>query len=303
MKPKNAIFLTTAALVWGIAFVAQSSASEILGTFTFNGLRSFLAAFALLPLIYHRRKDIQKLHKISRKQYAKSPVFPYIGGLACGFCLLLGSSLQQAGIAKTTVGKAGFITALYIIFVPIASIIIFHKKITLPVISSAILGMLGLYLLCMKESLKLGTGDTLVFLCAIAFTAHILVIDYFNQYIDGVVLSCIQFFVVGVISLPVILIIERPSINNIVAAAIPILYAGLLSSGVGYTLQIVGQKDMNPTIASLILSLESVFSAIAGWILLGQKLSVRELWGCAIMFVAILIATAGDALLAKWKKK
>lgn len=316
MKLKNAFQLSLAALVWGIAFVAQSSASEVIRPFTFNGLRSILGGFALLPLILYKNKSSEYTEQTTQNtpDAAHADILKsdsvqnntryigLIGGICCGICLLFGSTLQQFGIEKTTVGKAGFITALYIIFVPIVSAFIFRKKITLPVLVSAILGMFGLYLLCMKESLSLSAGDTLVFLCALAFTAHILVIDYFTQFVDGVVLSCMQFFFVGLISLPFILFWERPSLSDILQAAIPILYAGFMSCGVGYTLQIVGQKGMNPTVASLILSLESVFSALAGWIILGQKLSGRELTGCVVMFGAIVLATTGDSLPFKQNK-
>lgn len=305
MKRKNAILLTLAALVWGIAFVAQSQAGKVVDPFTFNGLRSLLGGIALLPLILYRKKTKQ-LSDLAHK----SPVKPapaghiwLLGGICCGICLLLGSTLQQFGIERTTVGKAGFITALYIIFVPIASALIFRKTLTPPVLVSALLGLLGLYLLCMKESLSLNRGDTLVFLCALAFTAHILTIDYFTAYVDGVVLSCLQFFFVGLISLPFILLWERPSLTDILKAGVPILYAGFMSCGIGYTLQIVGQKDMDPTIASLLLSLESVFSALAGWIILGQKLSGRELIGCVVMFSAIVLATTGDSLMEKLTKQ
>lgn len=296
MKTKNAFLLFTAAFIWGIAFVAQSSAAEFIRPFTFNGIRCLIGGVTLLPLVFilQRKKhvtlpqgetcDKNRLFSLSELKTG------LIGGVCCGICLCLGSTLQQFGIEQTTVGKAGFITALYIVFVPIVSALFLRKKIALPVIISVILGLVGLFLLCITEQLSIGKGDFYVLLCSFAFTAHILVIDYFSAKADGVFLSCIQFLTCGIISLPFILFMEKPEINQILAAGIPILYAGVLSCGVAYTLQIVGQKNMNPTIASLILSLESVVSVLAGWVLLGQTLSGREIAGCIVMFIAIIIA-------------
>lgn len=296
MKPKNALLLFLAAFIWGIAFVAQSSAAEFIRPFTFNGIRCLIGGITLLPLVYI----------IQRKKHATLPLGEgcdkyrlfspdelktgLIGGFCCGICLCLGSTLQQFGIEQTTVGKAGFITALYIVFVPIASAVFLRKKIALPVIASVVLGLVGLFLLCMTEQFSIGKGDFYLLLCSFAFTAHILVIDHFSAKADGVLLSCVQFLTCGVISLPFIFFMEKPQMNQILGAAVPILYAGILSCGVAYTLQIVGQKNMNPTIASLILSLESVVSVLAGWILLHQTLSGREIAGCIVMFVAIVIA-------------
>lgn len=296
MKPKNAFLLFTAAFIWGIAFVAQSSAAEFIRPFTFNGIRCLIGGFTLLPLVLVSRCK-RHLTLPQGEGFDKNPFFSpnelktaLLGGLCCGVCLCLGSTLQQFGIEQTTVGKAGFITALYIVFVPIAGAVFLRKKIALPVIVSVILGLVGLFLLCITEQLSIGKGDFYVLLCSFAFTAHILVIDYFSAKADGVFLSCIQFFTCGIISLPFIFLMEKPEIDQILAAGVPILYAGVLSCGVAYTLQIVGQKNMNPTIASLILSLESVVSVLAGWVLLHQTLSGREIAGCIIMFIAIVIA-------------
>ena len=213
-----------------------------------------------------------------------------IGGICCGLALCAASNFQQFGIAHTTVGKAGFITALYVVIVPILGLF-FKKKVSIVVWFSVALSVVGLYLLCMTDSsFKLAFGDTLVLICALLFSIHIMVIDHFSPKGDGVVISCIQFFVAGMVSGILMLIFENPTIAGILAAWMPILYAGVLSSGVAYTLQIVGQKDMNPTIASLIMCLESVVSALAGWLLLNQALSARELAGCALMFAAIVLA-------------
>lgn len=296
MKPKNAFLLFTAAFIWGIAFVAQSSAANYIRPFTFNGIRCLIGGVTLLPLVFilQRKKCTTLLsgescdrNRLFSEQELRNGI---TGGICCGICLCLGSTLQQFGIEQTTVGKAGFITALYIVFVPIVSALFLRKKIVLPVIVSVILGLVGLFLLCITEQFSIGKGDFYVLLCSFAFTAHILVIDHFSAKADGVMLSCIQFLTCGIISLPFILFMEKPEFSQILAAGLPILYAGVLSCGVAYTLQIVGQKNMNPTIASLILSLESVVSVLAGWILLHQTLSGREIAGCIVMFLAIIIA-------------
>lgn len=296
MKPKKAFLLFTAAFIWGIAFVAQSSAAAFIRPFTFNGIRCLIGGFTLLPLVFilqaKKSKSLPHGETFSKKRLFSSQELRngLTGGFCCGICLCLGSTLQQFGIELTSVGKAGFITALYIVFVPIVSALFFRKKIALRVIISVLLGLGGLFLLCLTEQFSISKGDLYVLLCAFAFTAHILVIDYFSAKADGVLLSCVQFLTCAAISLPFILFMERPQWNQIFAAKIPILYAGILSCGVAYTLQIVGQKNTNPTIASLILSLESVVSVLAGWILLHQTLTGREIAGCIVMFVAIMIA-------------
>ena len=203
--------------------------------------------------------------------------------------LFLASNLQQFGIKYTTVGKAGFITALYIILVPVLGLFM-RKRVQGKVWVSVVLAVAGLYLLCITDGFSLGVGDLLVLLCALMFSVHILVIDYFSPRTDGVKMSCIQFFVCGILSGIAMLIFEKPSLDAILQAWMPILYAGVLSCGVAYTLQIVGQKDMDPTVAALILSLESVVSVLAGWVLLGESMSLRELSGCGLMFAAIILA-------------
>ena len=212
-----------------------------------------------------------------------------IGGICCGLALGVASSLQQIGIQHTTVGKAGFITTFYIIIVPIIGLF-FKKRCGINVWIGVVFALAGLYFLCITEGFSIGYGDTMVFLCALAFSIHILVIDHFTQLVDGVKMSCIQFFVAAIVSGIGMMLFENPDIGNILAAWMPILYAGALSSGVGYTLQIIGQKGMNPTIASLILSLESVISVLAGMVLLNEKLTGREILGCILMFVAIILA-------------
>lgn len=211
------------------------------------------------------------------------------GGICCGVALCLASNFQQIGIQYTTVGKAGFITACYIVIVPVIGL--FMKKKCSPMIwLSVLLAVVGLYLLCINEQFSIGYGDILVFVCAILFSVHILIVDYFSPKVDGVKMSCIQFLVCGLLSGIAMLFAEQPQLSAVLLAWKPIAYAGIMSCGVGYTLQIVGQKGMDPTIASLILSLESCISVLAGWLLLGQTLSIREGLGCVAMFAAIILA-------------
>ena len=296
MKPKNVVMLMTAAFIWGTAFVAQSVGMDYLGPFTFNGVRNFVGAAALLPCIWlldrlNRRDVKDKAVKEAKNPGEKRDLI--LGGVSCGTVLFVAGSFQQVGLQYTTVGKAGFITACYIVIVPVCGIFL-HKKIGGKVWIAVGLSLIGLYLLCITEKLTIGKGDILVFLCALVFTMHILVIDYFSPKVDGVKMSCIQFFVCGLLSLAPMFALETPQIAAIIKSWGPILYAGVLSSGVAYTLQIVGQKNVNPAIASLILSLESCFSVLAGWIILGQRLSGREAMGCVLMFAALILAQLPD---------
>lgn len=286
---RNSLLLFLTAAIWGVAFVAQSVGMEYVGPFTFNFVRSIIGGVVLIPCIWilgkinlGGRKTSDKGQSIKRRNLVK-------GGVLCGIFLFAASNFQQFGITYTTVGKAGFITACYIVIVPIISL--FFKKKCSPLIwVSVFLAAAGLYLLCMTESFSLGLGDSLVFISAILFSVHILVIDHYSPLADGVKMSCIQFFVCGILSGAAMLLTETPRVADILMAWMPILYAGVMSCGVAYTLQIVGQKNMNPTVASLILSLESCISVLAGWMILGQKLTARELSGCLVMFVAIILA-------------
>ncbi len=288
MRPKNALMLVLTAFIWGTAFVAQSVGMDHLGPFSFNGVRNIVGGLALLPCIAFLNKINGKNENI---EGTKKDLI--VGGSAYGILLFAASSLQQIGLQYTTTGKAGFITACYIIIVPVFGIFL-RKKIGWKVWIAVALAVAGLYFLCLTESFTIGKGDIFIFLCAIVFAMHILVIDYFSPRVEGVKMSCIQFFVCGLISIPFMLALETPTIDAVMASMMPILYAGVLSSGVAYTLQIVGQKNVNPAIASLILSLESCFSVLAGWIVLGQKLSTRESAGCILMFAAIILAQLPD---------
>lgn len=291
-RMKNSALLFLTAAIWGVAFVAQRVGMDYVGPFTFNAVRFLLGGTVLLPfLMWKRRKERAAAgwREETREEKRARRRITLIGGICCGLALSTASLLQQKGILHTTVAKAGFITALYIIIVPVMGLF-FRKKVRRLVWVSVALAVAGMYLLCIKESFAIGKGDFFVFLCAIVFSIHILVIDYFSPKADGVALSCIQFYTSSIICGAGMFLLETPSWQAIVSGWMPILYAGILSCGVAYTLQIIGQKGMDPTVASLILSLESVISLIAGWILLGQKLDLREIMGCVLAFAAIILA-------------
>lgn len=283
---RNSLLLLLTAAIWGVAFVAQSVGMDYVGPFTFNAVRFFLGGTVLLPFLAWKWKRAHKEETKEAKRAARR--ITLTGGICCGCALSAASLLQQMGIQYTTVAKAGFITALYIIIVPVLGLF-FHKKVRKLVWIGVALAVLGMYLLCIRESFSIGKGDFLVFLCAVVFSVHILVIDYFSPKADGVALSCIQFYTSSILCGIGTFLLETPSFHAILSGWMPILYAGILSCGVAYTLQIIGQKGMDPTVASLILSLESVISLIAGWILLGQALNLREISGCILVFAAIIL--------------
>lgn len=288
IKLKNSLILLLTATIWGVAFVAQSVSMDYIGGFTFNAARNLIGAAVLLPVIWFLNRG-KKQEEISAEQRRAQRRVLITGGCACGVLLCLASNFQQFGIKYTTVGKAGFITACYIVIVPVIGLFL-GKKCSSFIWAAVVLALAGLYLLCIKDGFSVGKGDFLVLICAVFFSLHILVIDHFSPLTDGVKMSCIQFAVCGVLSGIPALLLENPRISSLLAAWVPVLYAGVLSCGVAYTLQIIGQKGMNPTVASLILSLESCISVLAGWIILGQKLSGREIAGCVIMFAAIVLA-------------
>lgn len=273
------LMLIATAFIWGCAFVAQSVAMDSVGPWTFTCVRNWIAGFVLLAVI--RFLDSAGL-AVNDWKGALKP------GIIVGLALTAASMLQQIGIQYTTVGKAGFITALYVVLVPIFSSLL-GRKVSSRIWISAGIAAFGLYLLCMQGGFSLSQGDFLVFLCAIAFAVHILVIDSF-QKVDGARMSCIQFFTVGIVTTIPMLVLEHPDLSSLLAAAGPILYAGILSSGAGYTLQILGQKHADPSVASILMSLESVFSVLAGFLFLHQAMSAKELAGCALMFGAIVLA-------------
>ncbi len=279
MKKKtvvSSLLLFLAACIWGIAFVAQSVGMDYMGPFTFNGARFLIGGTVLLPIIFIRRR--QKIH---------SSGMALKGGICCGLAICAASLFQQMGIQYTTVGKAGFITTLYIILVPLSGLFL-RRKVAGRVWAAAAAAAVGMYLLCMTEGFSVGKGDALVFVCAVLFTVHILVIDFFSPKADGVAISCIQFYTAGILCTVGAVLAEQPSWGQLAQGIVPVLYAGVMSCGVAYTLQIIGQKELDPSVASLILSMESVVSVLAGWLILGQALTARELAGCAIVFAAVI---------------
>lgn len=290
MRPKNACMLLLTAFIWGTAFVAQSVGMDYLEPFTFNGVRCLIGAIALLPCIWFFNRGKEKENKINDEN-AKRDLIK--GGIACGILLFAASSLQQIGLVYTAAGKAGFITAFYIVLVPVFGIFL-HKKIGWKVWTAVAIALVGLYFLCITEAFTIGVGDIYVLLCALIFSVHILVVDHYAPKVDGVKLSCIQFLVAGIVSIPFMLILESPKMGNMMTSWFPLIYAGVFSCGIAYTLQILGQKNVNPAIASLILSLESCFSVLSGWVILGERLSARETIGCIMMFAAIILAQIPD---------
>lgn len=307
-KLKGDLLLILTALIWGSSFVAQKSGMDLIGPFAFNGIRTVIGGIILVPVIIllGKRKSAsaaldtegESAAAKTEEEKKKEKKLLITGGICCGLALLVASSLQQIGIYYTTAGKAGFITALYVVIVPIIGLFL-KKKVRFVIWCCVIASAVGLYLLCIPAEGGFGhinKGDMLILLCALCFALHILIIDYFSPKVDGVKLSCIQFFVAGIISILLMvpcdpaLGFNLPTLGNLLDSWLPIMYAGALSCGVGYTLQIVAQADTDPTIASMILCLESVFALIAGMIILRESMSFREITGCAIMFAAIVVA-------------
>lgn len=284
---RQSMILFVTATIWGVAFVAQSVGMDYVGPYTFIAARNVIALLVLLPWMAFRDRSSRKKGGSGAQKSDRRSLLT--GGVCCGICLFAASVLQQYGMKYTTVGKAGFITAMYIVLVPVFGIFL-KKKTGVKVWLAVAVALAGLYLLCMTAGdFYLQKGDIYILGCAAVFAVHILVVDHFSPMVDGVKLSCVQFAVNAILGTGMLLLLERPDLSDLVAAWLPIVYAGALSSGVGYTFQIIGQKGMNPTAASLILSLESVISVLAGWLLLHQALTARELAGCALVFAAIIL--------------
>jgi len=294
----NLLLLLTA-FIWGIAFVAQDVAMDAMEPFTFSAVRTLIAGLVLLPCI-------RLLDAVERKRAAAEGAPPpaprtfsaltpaqkktlVIGGICCGVALAFGSGLQQIGIKETSAGKAGFVTALYIVLVPVSGLL-FGRSVRRNVWLAVLLCLVGLFLLCVTDTLSVGVGDLYLLLCAVAFTVHILVIDHFSPRTDCVRMSCLQFFVAAALFTVMMVLTEHPTLSGILRGWVPLLYAGVLSGGMGYTLQIIAQRDTDPTVASLLMCLESVFAVLAQWVLLGELLSARELAGCSLMLVGIVLA-------------
>lgn len=286
-QTRGTLMLLLCAMVWGSSFVAQSEGMNYIRPFTMQTMRYFLSGLVLLPIIALRDKK-----GISARPAPGAPARrQLVCGIICGILLCTASLIQQYGIIYTTVGKSGFITTMYIILVPFLGLFV-KLRVKLMNWVCALIALVGLYLLCAGgEGLSnVNVGDWLTLLCAFFFAIHILFIDRACHDLDGVRLSCTQFFTASLVSVLPMLLLERPSLSSIASAWLPIIYAGVMSGGVGYTLQILGQQLVPPTLASMILSLESAFAALFGWVLLHQALSVRELLGCGVIFAAIIIA-------------
>jgi len=281
---KSNLLLLLAAAIWGFAFVAQRVGMEYVGPFTFNGVRFALGAFSLVPLILFHEKKVQDNSKTNSEVTSVVRV-----GCLAGSILFLAASLQQIGLLYTTAGKAAFITCLYIVIVPILGILL-KQYISMSTWLGCIIAMVGLYLLCVKESFFISYGEVLELIGAFFWAIHILVIHRFSRKVDVLKLSFVQFMTCSVLSMVTALCIETMSIESLGQALIPILYGGICSVGIAYTLQVIGQKNAQPSHAAVILSMETVFAAIGGWMILNEELGVQELLGCAIMLVGMLLS-------------
>ena len=308
-KLRNTFFLFLTAMIWGAAFVSQSVSMDYIGPFTFICLRSVIGGLFLIPVIIvldgirkksqNESADVVNSENILHIETEEKQRLSWKnkqlieGGIVCGIFLFFANCFQQTGIQYTTVGKAGFITTFYIIIVPLIGLF-FKKYCGILTWIGVVVALAGLYFLCITQKLTIQRGDALILCCSVLYAGQILAIDHYNPFVDGVKMSCIQFLTGGILGAVFMLLFENPSIAMILSAAGPILYTGIMSTGVGYTLQIVGQKGLNPTVAALILSLESVFSALSGYLFLHQVLTTRELIGCALMFIAIVLAQLPD---------
>lgn len=297
MRAKGPILLLITAVLWGLAFVAQTSAADGIGPFTFNASRNFVGALFLSGVIAWRKRSGQDVAP-GGTGYSRRTL--WVAGIACGVLLCASSYLQQLGITvyppeAAASGRSGFVTATYMVMVAVMGV--FLGKRPHPLVFVAVgVALVGMYLLCVPDGLEsVYLGDWLVLACAFGFALHIIVIDRYTQ-VDGVRLSRVQLLVAGGISLAGAVAFEQPTLALVLAALVPILYAGICSDGIAYTLQIIGQKTTDPTVASIIMSLEAVFAALGGWVILSESLSPVELFGCAIVFAAVLLSQVPELL-------
>ena len=289
-KLRGSISLLTATVIWGFSFIAQSVGMDKMGPFTFQFLRCSLAVIFLIPFSF-----LLEMRKCSTAESVKRWKDPKLwkAGLICGGALFMGVSLQQMGLQYTDAGKAGFITAMYIVLVPILGLFL-KRKPPITAVLSVLLAVVGLYLLSCMGVTEINKGDILLMGCALGFAIQITIVDLVAGGVDGFRLNCAQSLVVACISLPILLLTEPISIPDILSCWGPLLFAGVLSMGLAFSLQIVGQKDLEPTAASLIMSLESVFAALGGWWLLHERMTAWELAGCGLVFAAVLISQLPD---------
>lgn len=288
--------LLSATVIWGFAFIAQSVGMDLIGPFTFQAVRCLLAVIFLVVCSFVL--DLGKCSFSESVKKWKNPVL-WKTGLICGCALFVAASLQQVGLVYTEAGKAGFITAMYIVLVPILGLLL-GQKVPKTAFFSVALAVVGLYLLSCVGAGQINRGDLLLMGCALAFAVQITCVDRLAGGLDGLRLNCVQSLVVAVLSIPFMATTESVNMGNLLSCWGPLLFAGVLSMGVAYSLQIVGQKSLEPTTASLIMSLESVFAALGGWWLLGETMTSWELLGCALVFLAVLIAQAPASLTQKF---
>lgn len=296
------LMLTLCAFIWGTAFIAQSVGGEYAEPLTFNCARSFLATIFLFCCCLLFDKLNGKPFRILGTDDPLRKDRTIKGGIVCGIALTLASFMQQLGIMYTTVGKSGFITALYIVLVPFLSYAIYRTRLTIVQCVSVVIAAIGMYYICINEGFSINKGDFYTLVCAFCFAGQIIAVDRVITNLDGVRLSLVQFITCTILNGILMFIFETPSLHNIILGLLPIAYAGIMSSGVAYTLQIVGQKHCNPVLACMIMSLESAFALLSGWLLLGQAMSQREIFGCLLVFAAIMLAQVPENMLP-WKQK
>ncbi len=283
----GSLFLLGAAFFWGATFAAQDTAADVMGPFSYLFGRSLVGCLFLAAII----PFFDKAHVATRRPTSKAEWKTlFFAGIVCGIVLFWGSYLQQFGIAYTTAGKASFVSAFYIILVPVAGILFFHKKPSKFLAGAILLALAGLYFLCMTGSFWFQKGDALVLASTLFYATHILVVGHFSSKVDNVRLSCLQFLFLTIVSFFAMLLFEHPTLEAFQAGLWPILFAGIFSSGVAYTCQILGQKRVEASVASVLMSMESVFGALSGWIVLGQAMSPRETFGCILVFCGVLLA-------------
>ena len=287
---KGSIALLSATVIWGFAFIAQSVGMDLIGPFTFQMVRCLLAVVFLVPLAF--LYDIGKCSLKESLSKWKSPRL-WKASICCGVALFAASSLQQIGLVYTDAGKAGFITAMYIVLVPVLGLFL-GRKVPKNAAFSVLMAVVGLYLLSCLGVTEINKGDLFLMGCALAFSVQITCIDHFAANVDGFRMNCVQALTVAVISVPFVALTETVDISNILACWGPLCFAGMLSMGLAYSLQIVGQKALEPTTASLIMSLESVFAVLSGWIVLGDVLNLWEAIGCVLIFIAIMLSQIPD---------
>lgn len=294
---KGSLMLLTTAIIWGLAFIAQRKGMDHIGEFTFSSVRCILAGLCLLPVM----KFMRSKEGVTKKK-DENPKDVFWGGLFCGLALFLGMAFQQLGVSRTSIANSGFISALYIIIVPIAGLF-FHKKVSPNIWIGVVLSLVGLGLLCFEGTIQMRSGDILMIISAMFYSCHIMVIDHFTSKVDGLKMSCIQFFVAGILNGILMFLVEKPTWSGILQSWIPILYVAVLSTAMGYTFQIKAQKYVSSTVASLILSLESVFAALFGWLILRETMSFQKFCGCALVFGAVILAQVPTDKIFKKKIK